>query len=253
MESRLVALAAFPKSGVTYLSSLLFYALFPGQRPEDIERNFIVDIHEYRWKEAATYEGLSFAKTHFPFDKNAEIVGRPLKAIYLIRDPIDVMNSAYDFHKLLDHNFEESRRSFAERWIASGGADFDFAGPWGEHVRSWTSQNDIPLCLVRYVDLVDEPRQQLDRIFAFLGLTPDQADITNALVNSSMVAMRAREEKEFRNKNKGIFYRPFLEDSMRDGMRFINRGYRNSIVTLDHALAVAASNRFGKLVSRYLC
>src|SRR5580704_13818757 len=44
----LVSLSAFPKSGVTYLSFLLFHGLFPDSADvHDLERKYIIDIHAH--------------------------------------------------------------------------------------------------------------------------------------------------------------------------------------------------------------
>jgi hypothetical protein len=143
-----IALAAFPKSGVTYLSSLLFYSFFPTAKPEDIERSYVIDIHGNPWETAEAYRGRIFLKTHFAYPEHVKVVGRPEKAVYLVRDPVDIMNSAYDFHRLLDSTFAEDRDSFVDRWIASGGGDFDVAGPWIHHADSWTKQPDVPVLIL---------------------------------------------------------------------------------------------------------
>jgi hypothetical protein len=247
-----IALAAFPKSGVTYLSSLLFYSFFPTAKPEDIERSYVIDIHGNPWETAEAYRGRIFLKTHFAYPEHVKVVGRPEKAVYLVRDPVDIMNSAYDFHRLLDSTFAEDRDSFVDRWIASGGGDFDVAGPWIHHADSWTKQPDVPVLITRYTALVDRPEEELDRIFSFLGFQPEAALIRAAIGNSSMKAMRGREEEEFRQKKEGVFYRPFLENTMQSGARFINKGYRGAFEQLSFTQQVAAQRQFGTIVRDYL-
>jgi hypothetical protein len=247
-----IALAAFPKSGVTYLSSLLFYSFFPAAKPEDIERSYVIDIHGNPWEIAEGHHGRIFLKTHFAYPEHVMAVGRPEKAVYLVRDPLDIMNSAYDFHRLLDDSFAEDRDSFVDRWIASGGGGFDVAGPWIHHAASWTRQSDVPVLVIRYTALVDRPEEELDRIFSFLGFRPEAELIHAAISNSSMKAMREREEEEFRQKREGVFYRPFLENTMQSGARFINKGYRSSFEQLSFTQQVAAQRQFGAVVRDYL-
>lgn len=247
-----IALAAFPKSGVTYLSSLLFYSFFPAAKPEDIERSYVIDIHGNPWENAEAHSDRIFLKTHFAYPEHVKAVGRPEKTIYLVRDPLDIMNSAYDFHRLLDNAFAEDRNSFVDRWIASGGGDFDVAGPWMHHANSWTRQSDVPVLVIRYSALVDRPEEELDRIFSFLGFRPEAALIYAAVSNSSMKAMREREEEEFRQKKEGVFYRAFLENTMQSGARFINKGYRSSFEQLSFPQQVAAQRQFGTIVRDYL-
>jgi hypothetical protein len=247
-----IALAAFPKSGVTYLSSLLFHSFFPAAKPEDHERLYIVDIHAYPWDKTEAYDGRIFLKTHFSYPQHVKVAGLPEKALYLVRDPLDIMNSAYDFHKLLDGNYAEDRQAFVDRWIASGGADFEFAGPWVEHPDSWAKQVDVPVLVIEYTALVDRPEEEIERIFSFLGFRPRDAIVEAAIRNSSMQAMRSREEEEFRQKKEGLYYRSFLESTMRSGARFVNKGYRRSFAELSPVQKIAAQRQFGGIVRKYL-
>jgi Sulfotransferase domain len=247
-----IALAAFPKSGVTYLSSLLFYSCFPAAKPEDHERSCIIDIHAYPWDNAEACDGRIFLKTHFSYPQHVKVAGRPEKALYLVRDPLDIMNSAYDFHKLLDENYAESRQAFVDRWIASGGGDFEFAGPWVEHPDSWLKQPHVPVLAIEYTALVDRPEEEIARIFSFLGFRPPDAIVEAAIRNSSMQAMRSREEEEFLQKKEGLYYRPFLESTMRSGARFVNKGYRRSFAELSPVQKIAAQRKFGGIVRSYL-
>ena len=249
-----VTLAAFPKSGVTYLSSLLFYSFFPehGGNFSNVEREFVIDVHTYPYDDARTAFGNRYVKSHFSFGENPTLDRQTCKSIYLIRHPIDVMNSAFDFNRLLDPDQGAIYSEFVDKWIATGGGGFEFAGNWEGHVRSWLGQSEIPTILVRYPDLVDHPREQLSDVFKFLEVAPEQTNIEFAIENSSMAAMRAREEAEFASKTEGVFYNETVSKGMSQGARFINKGYRNSIAKLNDRQKVAADERFGPLIRQYL-
>ncbi len=45
-------------------------------------------------------------------------------------------------------------------------------GTWSEHVLTWLDDSDMPVCLVRYEDLLAEPAEQLARVAIFLGVSP---------------------------------------------------------------------------------
>ncbi len=229
----LIAVAAFPKSGVTYLSSMLFYSLFPGTEPALIEKQCIVDVHAHPLAGAREAFGKRFIKTHFLFGTKPDLDAGTEKAIYLVRDPIDVANSAYDFLRLVSPNASVKYGDFIDHWIETGGAHFEFAGTWKEHVASWMYQRTVPVLTVTYTDLVDRPSEQLNRIFVFLDISPAPKDVERALKYSSMEAMRSREEDEFSNRREGIFYSKSVEEGMSKGARFINKGYRNSYDALD--------------------
>jgi hypothetical protein len=241
----LIAIAAFPKSGITYLSSLLFHSLFPQSIDAARMGECIVDVHEYpSFDGAHRVNGLTYIKTHFSFDGNQELSNRTTKAIYLIRDPIDVARSAYDFKHLVDANFNEGQTSFMDRWIATAGGEFPFAGTWKHHMASWMTQSSVPMLVVRYTALVDDPRDELVRIFRFLDVNPDHSRVVTAISQSSMPVMRARQEYEFLNKIEGQFYRPIRELTMSRGARFINKGHRRSMEELSPSQQEAAMRQF---------
>lgn len=236
------------------LSSLLFYSLFPDvEDVTEIEKKCVVDVHVHPVEGAASAFGKRFIKSHFSVSGCEELFRKTGKAIYLIRNPLDVCMSALDFNKFLDANFQADEHGFIDDWIRSGGAGFDREfGTWKEHVSSWMTQRDVPTLLIRYIDLVDDTSSQLERIFGFLEIAPKPNDIARAIDNSSMKAMRAREEEEYANKQEGIYYRAFLDSSINMGRRFINKGYRNAFDKLSPSQKVAARQQFGELTSKYL-
>src|SRR5271155_3559096 len=88
----ITSLSAFPKSGVTYLSFLLFYSLFSDDSDiRDLERKYILDIHEYPNATFGDPRAPRLIKSHFPYNPSIPAVRLTSKAIYLIRHPIDVM------------------------------------------------------------------------------------------------------------------------------------------------------------------
>lgn len=249
----LVSLTAFPKSGVTYLSSLLFYSLFQSGAPEDIEKKYVVDIHIHSFDAMQFAEGRGFYKNHYPFSWDNEHCRRAGKAVYLIRDPIDIMRSAHDFTKLVSATEAElSKDEFAERWFAGRGDHFPSSGPWPQHVRSWLEQTRVPVHLVRYKDLVEKPFDELWAIFNFLDLDPDSARVEYAVANSTMQAMRARENDEFAAKKPGVFYSEHVDKAMAQGARFINKGYNRTFDELNDHHKQLANEAFGVLRARYL-
>ncbi|MBF0305501.1 MAG: sulfotransferase domain-containing protein [Alphaproteobacteria bacterium] len=252
-----VSLSAFPKSGVTYLGFLLFHCVF-GQDHEaelaDYEKTFVIDIHAYPDAPFARPEPPHFIKSHYSYRPDRPFVDRTAKAIYLIRHPIDVMMSAWDFGQLVradgappgDPTTDPAFRAHLRAWLETGGAGFDFAGTWVEHVRSWLGQTDIPVLLVTYGDLVDHPRRELARILAFLDLTISDERQALAIERSSMRAMAQLEDDEVREHREGVFFSPRFAAGFDRGRRFINKGYRDSYRTVltDEERAMA-DQRFG--------
>lgn len=235
----LIGLCAFPKSGVTYLGFLLFHCLF-GEEAEigDLEKRYVIDVHAWPALPFAAPEGPRIVKSHFPFDPGLPCVGRTSRAIYLVRHPIDVMMSAWDYRHYLNPGEGDGDtgspafRRFVHSWLTTGGAGFDVAGTWRDHVRSWLEQREIPVHLVTYADLVDHPGRELAAILAFLDQPVPSERQAMAVEHSSMKAMAALEAEEARERRDGVFYRQELASGYGHGRRFVNKGYRDCYRTV---------------------
>jgi hypothetical protein len=247
----LVSLSAFPKSGVTYLSFLLFHSLFPDATDvHELERKYIIDIHAYPRARPAAAGELRLFKSHWPCNPQAPIVKSTDKAI-------DVMMSAWDFENLIKGANRTASspefRAFVSRWIATGGTAFPEYGPWVQHVVSWLGQSRIPVHLVTYENLVDRPAEELAAILAFLGAEASADRLRLAIARSSMKSMAALEEQEVEKRIEGVFFNKALSAGYGLGHRFINKGYRDSYETVltaeERAMADLA---FGGELARYV-
>jgi hypothetical protein len=250
------SLSAFPKSGVTYLSFLLFYSLFPdGCDIHDLERKYIIDIHAYPNADFADPKGPRLIKSHFPYNPALPAVRLTSKAIYLIRHPIDVMMSVWDFAHLIEGRARDAQssafRAFVKQWVETGGHYPPF-GAWTAHVRSWLGQTNIPVHLVTYEHLVDSPERELKAILDFLGIAVAEERQRVAIERSSMKSMAKLESQEVDNRVDGIFFRNSLAAGYGKGHRFINKGYRKSYETLLRPEErVIADRTFGNEIARF--
>jgi hypothetical protein len=253
----LVSLSAFPKSGVTYLSFLLFHGLFPDSADvHDLERKYIIDIHAHPRAAPATVSGMRLFKSHLPYNPALPIIKATNKAIYLIRHPIDVMMSAWDFENLVGGGNRSAQspafRDFVARFISTGGMAFPEYGPWMAHVRSWLGQSQIPVHLVTYQKLVAQPADELEKILEFLGTQIGAERIARAVERSSMKSMAALEEQEVEKGIEGVFFNKKLSTGYGLGHRFINKGHKNSydqMLTTEERAKVDAM--FGSEIARY--
>jgi hypothetical protein len=174
-----------------------------------------------------------FIKTHFPCSPSLPLAAHTAAALYVVRDPADVLLS----------NFHYSQRSGA-----AGGASAEPAaleryvdlflaargdprwiklrmGCWDEHVRSWlAAPHPFPVLPIRYEDLLADAPQGARRICSFLGLTPSQEELERAVAGASFSRMREIEEADIRQRNVGIFYKPYLQQPIADGLRFMRTG-----------------------------
>jgi len=254
----ITSLSAFPKSGVTYLSFLLFYSVFPDDRDiHDLERKYILDIHAYPNARFADSNAPRLIKSHFPYNPAIPAIRLTSRAIYLIRHPIDVMMSAWDFDHLIKGRAAGAPspefRAFVRRWVTTGGADaFGGFGSWIQHVRSWHGQANIPVHTVTYENLVDNAERELQAILDFVGLNVPMEHQRAAIQRSSMKSMAALESKEVENRIEGIFFNNNLAAGYGQGLRFINKGYRRSYETqLTEEERAMADKTFGTEIAKF--
>jgi hypothetical protein len=69
-------------------------------------------------------------------------------------------------------------------------------GSWANHVRSWVDQQQIPVLLLRYEDLLVQPEPHFSRLATFLNLPAEEPLIREAVANTRFDKLRAKEDEE---------------------------------------------------------
>jgi hypothetical protein len=170
-------------------------------------------------------------KTHFAFTPQLPFADRTAAAIYIVRDPADVLASNFFYSKRSERLSEGSQSEFDEyvdrflrhrgdpRWIELG------MGSWEDNVRSWlTIPVDFPVLRLRYEDMIDDPMSACGAIAGLLRSDSTRENLKQAVENSSFERMREIERADVRHRRVGIFYKPYLQASIEAGNRFMRRG-----------------------------
>jgi hypothetical protein len=143
--------------------------------------------------------GPFYVKSHFAFGPVLPLRERARRAILLVRDPIDVMMSAWDYKHLTGegnlHLLDEAAREpvfrqFVAHWISSGGQAYQWAGNWRDNVNSWLDQAEIPRLVIRYETLKARPAEELRRITDFLDRPLSPAQLAAAVEFGGVENMR---------------------------------------------------------------
>ena len=185
-----VYIVEFPKSGITWLSTIItnINLLQTGERQFATFFNidyFVPDIHVSKdihitpiWE----YPKYRFIKSHDKFNPNYK------RVIYLIRNPYNVMNSYYSFAK----NYMDFKGSF-EEFVKNPHYGID---AWCYHVNSWLTPSNkfIQMHLIRYEDLLDKGIQEILELYENLGLKVHKDNIKKGLNLSNMNNMSKSEE-----------------------------------------------------------
>ena len=223
----LIWLASYPKSGNTWMRSFLHNLLIDSDEPANIDEltRFCISeaasAHYQRriskpWDKvtsedvmdvrAAVHADFTFASPDSVFVKTHNYLGewfdRPLinmnvtaGAIYLVRNPLDVVLSASDHFGIgLDESIAMmanqaagaamTRRNVAELYTS-----------WSNHVKSWTEHPSPQLLVLRYEDMLDSPETAFGSVARFLGLDPPAERLARAIENSSFRKLKAVEEE----------------------------------------------------------
>lgn len=223
-----VWLASYPKSGNTWLRILLSnYLTSNGQEwrwdsplrgpPSHLERHrfdeemgiasgdipadsFDSLRRQLHAQFVGRFPGTSFAKTHEAFfgprDGLAMFPAEPAsKAIYLVRNPLDIAAS-YAHHEHL--TIDEAIEHLADPAAKAEYNDAFFAehlGSWSTHVGGWTQQDQIETLIVRFEDLVSDAAESFGKIARFCGLEIDNQKVAQAIASSSFKRLQALEDE----------------------------------------------------------
>lgn len=240
----IVYISSYPRSGNTFLRTLLANYLSGANRPltpKDVAffgagekqeaywrdctgQDWRQRTLETEWRARPAYfervrampgEGPVHLKTH---TLNGLVFGEPAFAfqpgdriVYLVRHPLDVIVSGAHF-------FQTDLEAMAGRLLTSGafntsdGGYYEVTGSWAENVGGWTTETRCPVLLVRYDGLRAAPAAEFARILGFLGLEPEPARIERTLVHSAFEIQKAAHAEEGFDQGPGrdprhLFYR----------------------------------------------
>ncbi len=229
-------LASYPKSGNTYMRVLLSNYFFADNGPVSINQIGFHDIlnlregfEDYlgvqldevdsslisalrsaycRWL-TSIHVAPTISKVHNLYaispTRGAAFAKDVSKAaIYFVRNPLDVVPS-YAFHMgcSIDQAIEVMnchQSGLSNRFDCHQLTQF--MGSWSDHVLSWMDQDDMPICLIRYEDLVADPLDCLQRVLMLSHGEFDEAKSRRAVENSQLDRLQAQEKSEtFREKS----------------------------------------------------
>ena len=187
-----IFLVSFPKSGNTWLRFLLANVLKVHYEIE-LDVNFftiheiIPDIYISRYLDSAG----PFGRTDIPRIIKSHSSYNPyyFRVILLVRDPRDALISYYHYARergTISPDYTLSQFIRSSKYGVSA---------WNEHTESWylTLKQGQIVQIFLYEDLLKDPKAQLYRIMNLMGLTVEDAKLSEAAQLSSKEKMRESE------------------------------------------------------------
>jgi hypothetical protein len=223
-------IVSYPKSGNTWVRFLTCNLVYGLQDSAAALNNLAPDIHELNAIPSAP-TALTFVKTHFPFSSGLPLVANTAAAIYVVRDPADVMLSNFHYSQRSGMGTEPTAHAlgqYVDQYLAARGDPrwiHSQMGMWDGHVRSWLDgSQSFPVLALRYEDLLTDSMGGAQKLCTFLGLSRTPQEIAQAVAGASFRRMREIEETDIRTESVGIFYKPYLKSTIGSGRRFMRSG-----------------------------
>jgi hypothetical protein len=229
----IIWIASYPKSGNTWVRAFLANYVANGDQPVDI--NALSDfghsdgnVKPYEMATDRSFSSLTVRQianvrprvqamlaangAHTPVKTHAAIGtvhGVPTinmavtsGAIYVVRNPLDVVLSYADHYGLSHAQAADALVSPATAIARSTTTAPEHLGDWATHVRSWTGTPSPILKVLRYEDMQQAPEQAFAAALPLMGLTPAPKRLRKAVQNASFKELSSQESAAgFREKS----------------------------------------------------
>lgn len=265
-KKNIIWLASYPKSGNTWFRVFLTNLLSDSDTPANINDLTETSISSSR-KLFDDYTGLSsadltfeeidrlrpdvyriqseesdellFKKVHDQYyyvdDKQALFPSEISKGvIYFIRNPLDVLVSfAYHSARPVDKMVKalnNSSYAFCDKNTKLQNQLRQILGSWSDHVISWTQQNEIPIHIMRYENMVMDTYNSFSDAVKFIGLNKTEEQIRKAIQKSDFNIL-SKQEKESGFKEKMIKSKSFFrKGEIGDWRNHLHEEVKNEII-----------------------
>jgi len=253
MPKNLVWLASYPKSGNTWLRSLVTNYALNREAPAPINRlsdltfgdssgphvgriggkpHTAMTIEEEVRARPKLLAAISANGAHVNLVKTHSINARRFGvtlippeltklAVYVVRHPLDMLLSYADHYGVSHEIAVEALSSEHNRVAANATAVAQFLGSWSEHVASWTRRPAFRVITVRYEDLHADAAACLAPVVEALGMPADADRLARAVRFSDFGEMRRQEEAGGfveRSANQERFFRSGATGQWREAL-----------------------------------
>jgi len=226
----IIWLASYPKSGNTWVRSLLsayYYSkngnfnfellkninVYPQQKYFDVKIDKPGEINSY-WdvsqEKIISEKKIKILKTHNSLlVLNGKDFTKPkytLGIIYIVRDPRNVITSLknhYDLDYEQSLNFMLNEKKYLyDIQKKNDYADFHFLSSWSNHYKSWINNNLFKKMVIKYEDLENNTFKTLKNLIIYINSLfqvneeIDEIKINNCIKTTNFEILKHKEKKE---------------------------------------------------------
>lgn len=157
---------------------------------------------------AQSSPGHRFVKTHSRIDRveNIDLISPDVTAaaICVIRNPFDIAVS-FARHSSISIDISIDRIASVDNITAAGNGILEVLGRWDYHIKSWLKAPGLPHHVMRYEDMIANPKQAFTGLLNFLQVPIQQKTLHEALKNSSFETLKKQEKHSgFKEKPPGM-------------------------------------------------
>ncbi|CAO2820825.1 unnamed protein product [Amaranthus hypochondriacus] len=215
-----IILASLPKTGTTWLKSLLYtilnrkttYSLhdisqqvFQSKSPHQLVPHFEIQ------PDLSELPSPRLFATHLPYlSLPNSVKSSKSRIVYVCRNPVDTFVSAWHFHFSFDRNkdmkpsmemMEESVDKFCKGLCTFGPYESHLLGYWKEHLR-----NPNKVLLLEYEGLKKEPKAQLRKLADFVGCPFSEKEENENVIEEVIRICSIQNMKEMEVNKNGQFF-----------------------------------------------
>jgi hypothetical protein len=185
---------------------IVAHLLFNIGEDKSVISAMVPSIHDWRGKLDYSWQGAHPVKTHLT-SGNIPKRMHTHSAIYIIRNPLDVVDSALSYFK----PDKKERADLIHQFCVTGSTEPWFStlgySSWNNNVDSWTNkEHNFPVKAIRYEDLLENPEENIQSIADFLGVDASQKKIKEIVRETSFDKMKKTEDMELKSGQVGVFF-----------------------------------------------
>ena len=188
-------LASYPRSGNTWIRSILSYVLAgingdPDMHSFDRLVKYTPDIYVGKFENNSEPR---IIKTHSHY---LPCFSKIRKCVYVCRDGRDIAVSYYYYKLMTDKSYYAITFSDYLLYVFLGQGDM--FSPWQESVKSWLFNPSVKdtVLVVKYEDLLKSPLSEFKRIIEYLDFSCAVSLLEEAVSVSSFEKLQKKEKKE---------------------------------------------------------